>query len=244
MKVETSGVQGVATSQRDLELIDAQPGGRLPSSADCVRARGVEELAKLVNEVCRSATFDLAFKIGHLIIHSLYDGSICEWRKHGTNRPSYRALAARNDLLLSPSALCRSVGVYVLTERLGGRQRWQHLCVSHMKEVLPLPECEQEQMLEMAERGGWTVAELRHQLSSWRGRSRDRWSPRVLLRSVRRLDAQLRDRLEELQALEPCSLAPPERVELQQLVESLQEQLSSLCLLARGGDTATPRATE
>jgi hypothetical protein len=242
MKVEIVGVQGVATSQRDLGMSGAEE--RTLSHAKCLHTNRLDEVARRVNEVCRSATFDLAFTIGQLIIHELYGGSICEWRRHGTARPSYRALAARKDLLLSPSALCRSVGVYVLAERLGGRQRWKHLCVSHLKEVLPLPECEQDRILEVAEREAWTVSELRERLSLARGRTRDDRRSGTLLRGLRRVHSQLCDRVKALEATAACALKSAERTELEQLIDSLNEQLALLRRVARGDEQTAPRATE
>ena len=204
--------------------------------------RGVDEVAQLINDVCRTATFDLAYKVGQLIIHELFESNVAAWRRDGTSRPSYRALASRSDLLLSPSALCRSVGVYVLTERLGGRQRWPHLSVSHLKEVLPLSECEQERLLDLAEHHRWTVAELRQQqmLASERGSQRVRSGG--FLRTMRRLHAKVRDELKLLGTTE-CTLGPRELGELQRLVDQLQEQLVTLGRLARS-EGSPPRAAE
>src|SRR3954468_4903844 len=89
--------------------------------------QALDALASQLNDICRTATLNLSYRVGEFIIRHLYAGSFQQWGEEGTHRPSYRQLAARGDLLLSPSALCKSVAVYALSERLGGRQAWKHL---------------------------------------------------------------------------------------------------------------------
>jgi hypothetical protein len=91
----------------------------------------------------------------------LYDGQVDQWCRDGTRRLSYRRLAARGDLVLSPSALCRAVAVHALCERLGGREAWRHLTASHVQEVLPLEGPQQERLLRAADSERWTVSRLR-----------------------------------------------------------------------------------
>src|SRR5262249_42992190 len=124
----------------------------------------LDRVARQVNEICRCATFDLSLRIGAVIINELYDGSIELWEKEGSRRPMYRKLAARGDLLLSPSGLCRAVAVHALCERLGGRARWRHLSTSHLQEILPLDRPQQERLIQIAEAERWTVAQLRSEV--------------------------------------------------------------------------------
>jgi hypothetical protein len=133
-----------------------------------VDQRRIRDLAVKINEICRSATLDLAYRVGELVIQEIYEGSLEAWAEHGTRSISYRKLAHRGDLIMSPSALCRAVAVYTLCERFGGRESWRHLTASHLQEVLPLPVDQQERLLDIAEAEHWTVARLRAEVSKRR----------------------------------------------------------------------------
>ncbi len=187
----------------------------------------VERLASRINEVCQSTTLDLALKVGELIVTELYCGAVDVWEREGTASLSYRALAARPDLPLSPSALCRSVAVFALVQRLGGRDRWRKLAVSHFKEVLPLPQTEQERLLLDAEVGGWTVSQLRQQVSAARARTSPGRGVQSLVKALRRVRADVTEQHALLVSpgavLQACELA-----ELADAVEQLREALGSL----------------
>jgi hypothetical protein len=155
----------------------------------------IEHLAQELNEICRSATLDLAFRIGEVIIARLFNHDARLWQ-HAEATPSYRALSNRGDLILSASALCRAVSTYVLVERLGGRTRWRHLCASHFQEVLALPPPMQEALLASAEEGRWTVARLRNAAAPVR-RRRGSGTVRIT-RCIEQLSSRLAEHNEEL----------------------------------------------
>lgn len=121
----------------------------------------LDSVVERLNAICRTATLDLAFQVGQCVITWLFCGDSRLWEREGARRPSYRALAARGDLALSASALCRAVGVYVLVERLGGLERFRYLTASHFQEVLPLDAASQRVLLDEAEANHWSVARLR-----------------------------------------------------------------------------------
>lgn len=127
-------------------------------------ADDLTRLANRINAICRNATMELAFKVGELVIEALYDSDIEGWLEDRGRTASFRSLASRGDLLMSPSALCRAVGVYVVAKRLDGFRRWRHLSSSHLQEILPLPPAEQNRILERAESEEWTVARLREEV--------------------------------------------------------------------------------
>ncbi len=120
----------------------------------------VDELAARINALYRDASLDVTYAIGELVIRELFEGEVGLWGRDGTRRRSYRQLAARGDLVLSPSALCRAVAIYVLCARTGGRAAWRHLSTSHLQEVLALESPQQESLLRAADAQGWTVARL------------------------------------------------------------------------------------
>jgi hypothetical protein len=138
----------------------------------------LDDLARRINALYRKATLDVACAIGKLIVDELYEGRVDVWCHEGTRRSSYRRLAARGDLLLSPSSLCRAVAVHALCERLGGPAAWRHLTASHVQEVLALEGAQQERLLRAADTGRWTVSRLRAEVVKHRvTRSRTRRRP-------------------------------------------------------------------
>jgi len=167
----------------DSELASIQP------AVDLAR------VAQRVNDIYRSASFDLSFRIGQLIIRELFSNDTRLWRRDGVRSTSYRALAARGDLLLSASALCRAVGIYVLAEQLGGRDRWRHLSASHFQEVLSI-DCESRAtLLEAAEENEWSVSRIRTEVREHKKvcvhRSRQNRRGRAHIQALKRLGSRL-----------------------------------------------------
>jgi hypothetical protein len=151
----------------------------------------LDDLARRINSLARGAALDFAYAVGELVIRELYGGSIAVWGEVGTRRSSYRRLAARSDLFLSPSALCRAVGVYALCERHGGKTAWPRLSVSHLQEVLMLEPPEQVRLLKTADAERWTVARLRSEIGKQGQRPRRQ---RNILKTVRELHAFIEER--------------------------------------------------
>ena len=188
----------------------------------------LDDLAQRINDASRKATLDLAYTVGGLIIRELYDGSLAMWSRQGTRRGSYQELAARSDLLLSPTALCRAVGVYVLCERNGGRRSWPHLSVSHLQEVLALHSPVQERLLTMAEVERWSVSRLRSEVAKQRPRPA-RGRPRSTVKSVRDLLSFIAARKESLsQPKDLDSLDARAVDELRRTLALLREELERL----------------
>ena len=196
----------------------------------------LDEVANQVNEICRAATLDMAYRIGKLIIDTFCGGSIEAWREHGTSIQSYRALARRGDLLLGASALCRAVSVYVLSKRLSGRERWMHLSASHFQEVLPLEPSEQETLLERANTEHWSVMRLRTAVRAHHSKRRCTESePAIILRSIRNL------RREVVAQLGTLNHAAESDKWTERALESIRVELRGVTLLL---ETAHVRRSE
>lgn len=187
----------------------------------------VERLAAKINDLCRLTTLDLALQVGALIIQELYGGKLESWERDGTGHISYRQLSARGDLLLSPSALCRSVAVFVLVERLGGRARWRSLAISHFQEVLSLTQAEQARLLGEAEAEGWTVTQLRKQVGLVRSCG-PRPGARSLVKALRRARVDIADGLTALRDVRVTELRSVELGEATEIIERLREELGAL----------------
>ncbi len=205
--------------------------GRAGESEEIREICGSEKIAQLaqqLNELCRTATFELTYKVGKFVIENCFGGSIEAWRRQGVVRASYRTLAKHSELMLSPSALCRAVSIYALSERLGGSDQWKRIGSSHFQEVLSVPsEQQQRQLLRLAESGGWSVARLRAEVQrdKFAPVGSERVGPATSLRKVaRQLGAEVRAiKREGGMRLEPCALSA-----LRQGLELLREQVRQL----------------
>ncbi len=201
----------------------------------------LDSVVSALNEICRNATLDLAFRVGEFIVSRLFRHDPGLWdRGRGVRDSSYRALAARGDLILGPAALCRAVSVYVLVTRLGGRARWAYLSASHFQEVLPLPELEQRLLLETAEAGRWSVARLRGEIQRTRS-PRDQRASRALVRSLRKFGGRLLEHTEALAAACPADFDAALKCELEQAIEEVSRQLCGLQAQVRVHSQPEPR---
>ena len=188
----------------------------------------LDSVVTALNEICRSATLDLAFRVGEFIVSRLFRHDPGLWdRGRGVRDSSYRALAARGDLILGPAALCRAVSVYVLVTRLGGRARWAYLSASHFQEVLPLPELEQRLLLETAEAGHWSVARLRGEIQRRRS-PRDQRASRAMARSLRKFAGRLAKHTEALAAACPADFDVELKRDLVHALDEVSRQLAEL----------------
>jgi hypothetical protein len=188
----------------------------------------LDDLTRRINAIYRRGTLEVVCAVGELVILELYEGSPETWGRDGTRRASYRKLASRGDLLLSPSALCRAVAVYVLCKRLGERASWRHLTASHLQEVLALEPSQQERLLRAADVERWSVSRLRGEVSKQRPLT-PRSRQRRVVQAVRDLSAFLAKRRDILADAEALQRLDGETArELRDTVQQLSEQLSAL----------------
>jgi hypothetical protein len=198
------------------------------ASTPTVTQEKVDDLARRINAVYRRGTLEVVCAVGEMVIHELYDGSVETWGREGTRRASYRKLASRGDLLLSPSALCRAVAVYILCQRLGGRASWRHLTASHLQEVLALEPPKQERILRDADLQRWTVSRVRLEVNKQRA-ERPHARQRRLANVVRDLSAFLARHQDVLTNAEALGELDGEATdELREAVARLSLQVNAL----------------
>jgi hypothetical protein len=191
----------------------------------------LDAVARRINALAHETTLNFAYSVGDLIVRELFEGDLALWGKHGTRATSYRQLAARSDLSLSPSALCRAVGIYALCERHGGPASWPKLSASHLQEVLGLPPSQQERFLRVAESEGWSSARLRAEIANERPKE-TRGRPRGLLKTVRELETFLTETHESLlDAKGFAQLDHTTASDLHQTLSTLQRDLDALEML-------------
>jgi hypothetical protein len=206
----------------------APSGDALPAGSTSVE---IDSVAVAINEICRSATLDLAYRVGAVILDRLYGGNPEVWARDGTRRPSYRQLSARGDLLLSPSALCRAVSVYALCRRFDGRARWRNLSASHFQEAVPLQPLQQEALLDMANRERWTVTELRAEVARLRS-VRPRQPAARLVRLINRFTAAL------AAASRSATFPSADSKQLTDAIDALRHRLARLNEAVRSSSSA------
>ncbi len=125
----------------------------------------IDRVVRELNAIGRDATFAFAMSVGALIINGLYGGDLQTWRSRGRKHSSFRKLAQHPNLAMSADSIYRCVAIYEVCERLGPH-RWEHLCTSHFRLVLPLPAQMQERLLMAAESGRWPVSQLRQEIAA------------------------------------------------------------------------------
>ena len=124
-----------------------------------VSEEAIERVVRKLNMICKTATLEFALAVGAVIIDNFYARDLGAWRSRGPKDASFRSLAKHPALPMSPSALCRSVAIYELCQRLGW-STWNHISTSHLRLVLRLEASDQESMIKRAEIERWPVRRL------------------------------------------------------------------------------------
>lgn len=202
----------------------------------------LDELAARLAQQGKDTTVEAALEIGKLVLDTLYDGDLAAWRSRAAKAHSLRALARRDDLSVSSSALYRAVALYELAQSLGGFSRWSSLGISHLRLVLGLPLAEQRRLLDAAVAHEWTVAELEREAVAVRKREPEQMGrggrPRLprFLKSVNRL-RKAAEGAELLADVEAAAAMPPE-----QLAE-IRDALATIRVRCEALDDALERAS-
>ena len=129
----------------------------------------VEAVALQVRQVSDQAGLQVAVAVGKLILDSFFGGDLEALRSRDPGKDtSLRRLAAHPDVPYGVVTLSRFVGIFELTERLGGVSRWKHLTPSHWRTIVSLPEKVQEQLVRKAEDERWTAEQLENAARKYR----------------------------------------------------------------------------
>lgn len=198
-----------------------------------VDERVLDEVVRQLNEMQRGAAFDLALRMGKLIVDRFYGGSLAAWRAHATREVSVRKLARRcgQDLAVTATSLFRAIALYELSDRLGV-STWKHLSVSHLRTVLGLPEEEQRRLLAEADAQAWTTSRLEAEASKIRRALRGLRGRRplpVFVKTINRLGGVLSAREEVLASVESmATIDRQEAIRLSSTLQAVQELVSGL----------------
>lgn len=129
----------------------------------------IEATVRDLREMQRRGGLEMANAVGQLIIDRLYGGNLSAWRSRGPKDTSFRKLAARDDVPMSHSALCQSVAVYELSQRLEISP--QNIGISHLRLLVGLPEEAQRRLAVEADHNGWPVTRMESEVRRIRTRS-------------------------------------------------------------------------
>lgn len=175
----------------------------------------IEELVAELAVICQGRSFDRCLRAGRLVIDALYRGDLDLWRRRTTKTAAFRQLAKHPHLPLSPSELYRCIAAYEIVVRLEVHERWPGITVSHVRTVIGLDPCQQEELLALAHEKHWPVTRMARETSRSRTESRENRGrpavPRVvkILRTLRCLLDEPSKGLavgEMLEGLEPTTL--------------------------------------
>jgi len=211
--------------------------------------RGTVDLDKVVaelREIDRRTGIDRSLAIGELILTQFFEGSASAWRNRRRNKNnSIRRLAGRPECPFCRSALNEAVSVYVAVAALPCVRTFGHITASHVAAVLRLPIDAQKQILEEADKAGWSVRELRQRVVLLRradGERRGRPPTRIEVRALSLLRHELQKLDGMITALEQADFAAGElRLELPVLATELDRQHSRLKNLAEAEADVRPR---
>ncbi len=167
--MDTSGT--TAFEKRLHAVARTKGGGNLVCTSDLDTGATVGDIELVdrtilkLNAIGRQVTMDFAIAVGKVVVDALHSGNLESWRTAGAKSISFRMLARHPDLPMSPAALCRSVAIYELSQRLEVA-RWKRISTSHIRLVLPLPHAEQARLLGLADAHAWPVSRLNEEVAS------------------------------------------------------------------------------
>src|SRR5258707_15549581 len=123
----------------------------------------------------RQTGMDRTLAIGELVLQRFFGGSAQAWHERLKNKNnSVRRLAQRPGCPFRRSGLNQAIGTYVVCQALGSERRFGQVGPTHIAAVLPLDLGAQREWLDRAEKGRWSVRELKAQVTSARRRTGER----------------------------------------------------------------------
>jgi hypothetical protein len=161
----------------------------------------IDKAVVAINALVNREALALALGVGEVVIDEFFGGDLATWRAVGTKELTFRALAARSDLEMTPTRLYYSVGIFELSQELGGLEQFAPpLTYSHLRLVLGKPADEQRRLLTAAKSEGWTVARLAQEVDAATGKA-DRQPQLRAMTEVRRAFRQLGEILDDSEGL-------------------------------------------
>jgi len=192
----------------------------------------IDRVVAEINSTISREALTVALGTGKLVIDNFYEGKVAGWQERGTKDTSFRALAARRDLEMTPTRLYYSVGIFQMSVELGGLEQFAPpLTYTHLRNVIGHPVEEQRRLLTLAKDQGWTVARLLEEIDGLAEKAGKDPQPRALT-EVRRAFRQLREILDETEGLladlRRAGIDPTASESLGRVLELLRVELVAL----------------
>ena len=205
----------------------------------------LDDIVAELKQIDRRTGIERTLAIGELILNQFFGGDPAVWRDRRRNKNnSIRRLAERDDCPFCRSALNEAIGVYVAVVGLPCVRTFGHISASHVASVLRLPPTERQEVLQEAERGQWSVRELRQQVvtrrraeGERRGRPARHHDLRLLTIFRGRLN-QIDETIAELEAADTTSADL--RATLERLAGELERHHGRVLALAGRQGQAAP----
>ena len=134
--------------------------------------REIERFASRLQHPQSRTSLEDVLALGKLVVDRLYDGDLEAVRRRGKKAPSFRELAKRPDLKVSPVSLYRAVAIYELSTRIGPLTQWEGMGPTHFRAILGLEEKLQLELLDKAAEQGWSVRGLEAEVAKVRPNNR------------------------------------------------------------------------
>lgn len=159
--VRSHGVLVEAPITRRVIPFDSQP-----AESDLARA------AQFIRSVTARSGVECARRVGEYLVEHFYGGDFAQVHRHGRKHASLRALAARDDLGVSPTFLWTAIAVaeqwVVLPVELA-----ESLPLAHHRLLLPVHDrAERVRLARVAVEGRWSVRQLQAEIQRHREEER------------------------------------------------------------------------
>ncbi len=171
-----------------------------------------------------------AYEVGKIIVEELYQGERPEHGRRGVT--TFRKISQNMNGRMSAQALYRCAAIYEMCKTLGVRPKWEHLGMSHLSLVLGLTTAQQKRLINVAEKGGWSVERLRQEAGKLRANKKTRKGRKPLpkfAKALHQLDRFV-DGRESLTGdlTEVRELERPKIKDMLRKVTTVQKQLASV----------------
>ena len=221
----------MSTARFLLVASDVSPIQRAAAPILALRQPDIDGLVDELRRLYRGAGIQLAVNIGGLIVERLFGGDVERWKSRGRKDVSFRKLEKHPDLPFHASTLSRAVAIYMLSRRRGDLCMFERVSPSHLREIAPLPETEQDRFLERIESEGWSMRRLREEIAATLGRpNRFRRTPSARSQQLRRLLGSLRA---EHLATNPRAIEHLGLEQSRELLELTRSALQQMEMLAK-----------
>lgn len=199
----------------------------------------IAKIAGELKEIGRSATLNVALRIGELIHREIFGGD--QQGSQGKMHPTFRALARHPDTPFSTTALWRATALYQMQLRIPHAFDLPNLGISHFRCVLGLSDSAQARLLTAAADGRWSKAALEQSVAAVRQQTNPVRAARRAARLVESIQQRLRRWEEWSNTAEQLSVDPRRLLRAVRDIRSTCNRLETRIAAAERSPDSAPR---